>query len=51
MELSSRVAQYMGKNTVAGINLDLEAIRTLLRNHDQRLEVIEKRLNRVSEED
>jgi predicted RNA methylase len=45
------LAQYLGKNTVVGINADLEAIRILLRNHDQRLEVIEKRLNMVSEED
>jgi predicted transcriptional regulator len=45
------LAQYLGKNTVVGINADLEAIRTLLQNHDQRLEVIEKRLNMVSEED
>jgi hypothetical protein len=28
--------------TLVGINADLEAIRTVLRNHDQRLEVIEK---------
>jgi hypothetical protein len=31
-----------GGLTLVDINADLEAIRTLLRNHDQRLEVIEK---------
>lgn len=45
------LAQYLGKNTVVGINADLETIRNELRNHDQRLEVIEKKLNRESFED
>ncbi len=38
------LAQYLGKNTVVGINADLEEIRSLLQNHDQRLEAIEKKL-------
>ena len=45
------LAQYLGKNTVIGINADLEAIRTLLRNHDQRLEAIEKKLGTSGKED
>ncbi|MEQ9000519.1 MAG: hypothetical protein RID53_28960 [Coleofasciculus sp. B1-GNL1-01] len=45
------LAQYLGKNTVLGLNADLEEIRTMLRNHDERLDVLEKKLNRVSEED
>lgn len=43
------LAQYLGKNTLVGINADLEAIRTLLQNHDRRLELIEKKLNMVKD--
>jgi RHH-type rel operon transcriptional repressor/antitoxin RelB len=42
------LAQYLGKNTVTGINADIETIRNVLRSHDQRLEAIEKKLNRES---
>ncbi|HAZ46501.1 MAG TPA: hypothetical protein DDW76_01870 [Cyanobacteria bacterium UBA11369] len=45
------LAQYLGKNTVTGINADLETIRNALRNHDRRLEAIEKKLNRESFEE
>lgn len=45
------LAQYLGKNTVVGINGDIETIRNVLRNHDQRLEAIEKKLNRQSFEE
>ncbi|MFB2976458.1 ribbon-helix-helix protein, CopG family [Microseira sp. BLCC-F43] len=45
------LAQYLGKNTVVGINADIETIRNVLRHHDQRLEAIEKKLNRESAED
>jgi len=45
------LAQYLGKNTVVGINADLGEIRTLLENHEQRLEAIEKKLVISREED
>jgi predicted transcriptional regulator len=45
------LAQYLGKNTVVGINADLGEIRTLLENHEQRLKAIEKKLAISREED
>jgi len=45
------LAQYLGKNTVIGINADLGEIRTLLENHEQRLKAMEKKLAISREED
>jgi predicted transcriptional regulator len=45
------LAQYLGKNTVVGINADLGEIRTLLENHEQRLKAMEKKLAISREED
>lgn len=43
------LAQYLGKTTVSGIGAELEEVRTLLREHERRLEVVEEKLG-TSEE-